>query len=528
MNAELKINLQNLGKNTNLTWLEWGRIHNVRISNITQNHFLTKINLKICIYHKKGVSLQGVTNLIQFITPFVANSTSTTMKVHIQHRSNFITETIKACIHSQIKEKTILEDNTTTMDNNNSLIPIQNAVQDIKVAILQSQERAARDINANQLTLYFSIGRYISENSRIQQWGSNAIATISEQLQKELPGLKGFGVSSIRNMRQFYEEWKNVIFTQSANPQSNIIQQPTAGEITLQNQQPMAGEIQSLTMTNVELAIQVSYLQFSNKFFDIQLAYYFLSISFTHHMEILFKTKTLEERIFYIQKTAEYKWDKYKLRDMLKKELYHHQSLMPNNFLVSMPKHSQALKAIEMFKDEYLLDYINVEELNVRDKSDVDESIVEQEIIHNVKNFIMMFGNDFTFVGNQYHLEKFGENEYVDLLFYNRELACLVAVELKKGKFKPSYLGQLQSYLKILDTEVRKPNENPSIGIILCREANKAYVEFVIQGYESPMGVATYKTAEDMPERLRKALPDVEELKKLIIEDGKNEYAHEH
>ena len=189
---------------------------------------------------------------------------------------------------------------------------------------------------------------------------------------------------------------------------------------------------------------------------------------------------------------------------------------MPNNFLKSLPKHSQALKAIEMFKDEYLLDYINVEELNARDKSEVDEKIVEQEIIHNVKNFIMMFGHDFTFVGNQYHLEKFGENEFIDLLFYNRELACMVAVELKKGKFKPAYLGQLQSYLQILDTDIRKPNENPSIGIILCREANKAYVEFVIQKYDSPMSVATYKTSADMPEELRKALPDEQQLKELL------------
>lgn len=405
------------------------------------------------------------------------------------------------------------------MDNNNSLIPLSKAVQEIKVAILQSQERAAKGVNANQLALYFSIGRYISENSRIQQWGSGAIAAISLQLQKELPGLKGFGVSSIRNMRQFYEEWKDVICVQPTNFEQNINHQPLAVDLKNKFQQPMAVINQSPTATHLESAIQLSELEFSKDTFDIQLAYFFLSVSFTHHMEILFKTNSIDERLFYIQKTAEYKWDKYNLRDMLKKDLYHHQSLMPNNFLATLPEHSQALKAIDMFKDEYLLDYINVEELNVRDKSDVDERIVEQEIIHNVKNFIMMFGNDFAFVGNQYHLEKFGENEYVDLLFYNRELACLVAVELKKGKFKPSYLGQLQSYLKILDTEVRKPNENQSIGIILCREANKTYVEFVIQSYENPMGVATYKTAENMPDRLRKALPDIEELKRIISKE---------
>lgn len=387
------------------------------------------------------------------------------------------------------------------------VITLSQAVETIKTAILQSQARAARNVSANQLALYFSVGGYISLNTRQQQWGSGAIETISERLQKELPGLQGFSERNIRNMRQFYEAWSNL-----------LIWQPAAAEMADQEKwQPSAAEIQSPLAT--QLLLTPSRLDFSRDVFDIELAHDFLSISFTHHMEILNKTNSLEQRLFYIQKSAEFNWNKYELRDQLKKDLYGHQSLMPNNFLKSLPKHSQALKAIEMFKDEYLLDYINVEELNVRDKSDVDEKIVEQEIIHNVKNFIMMFGHDFTFVGNQYHLEKFGENEFIDLLFYNRELACLVAVELKKGKFKPSYLGQLQSYLQILDTDIRKPNENPSIGIILCREANKAYVEFVIQNYDNPMGVATYKTSADMPEELRKALPDEEKLKELLSGD---------
>ena len=389
---------------------------------------------------------------------------------------------------------------------NIEVITLSQAVETIKTAILQSQVRAARNVSANQLALYFSVGGYISLNTRQQQWGSGAIKSISETLQKELPGLQGFSAESINKMRRFYEEWSAIVF-----------QSPLATKNENANQQPMVGEIQSPLATQLQLT--PSRLDFSRDVFDVEMAHDFLSISFTHHMEILFKTETLEQRLFYIQKSAEFKWNKYELRDQLKKDLYGHQSLMPNNFLKSLPKHSQALKAIEMFKDEYLLDYINVEELNVRDKSDVDEKIVEQEIIHNVKNFIMMFGHDFTFVGNQYHLEKFGENEFIDLLFYNRELVCLVAVELKKGKFKPSYLGQLQSYLKILDTDIRKPNENPSIGIILCREANKAYVEFVIQNYDSPMGVATYKTAADMPEELRKALPDEEQLKDLLSGD---------
>ena len=173
-------------------------------------------------------------------------------------------------------------------------------------------------------------------------------------------------------------------------------------------------------------------------------------------------------------------------------------------------------------KDSYSLEFINTEEIGERDKQDIDERVVEQQIVHNIKNFIMTFGNDFSFVGNQYHLEIYGEEFFPDLIFFNRELNALVVVELKTGKFKNGYLGQLMGYLQILDDKVRKPHENPSIGIVLCKSANQAYVEYVIKEYGKPMGVATYTTANDMPERLRKALPNEKEFKKLL-EGGSNE-----
>lgn len=129
---------------------------------------------------------------------------------------------------------------------------------------------------------------------------------------------------------------------------------------------------------------------------------------------------------------------------------------------------------------------------------------------------LLTFGRDFAFIGNQYHLEVYGVEHFPDLLFFNRELNAMVCVELKTGSFKPGYLGQLMAYLRILDDHVKKPHENPTIGIVLCKEADKEYVEYVIQDYNKPMGVATYTTSADMPEKLRKALPDSEELKKLL------------
>lgn len=377
---------------------------------------------------------------------------------------------------------------------------LANAVQVIKNAILQSQQRALVAINQEQLALYYGVGRFISENTRNRNWGKGAVDAISEQLRKELPGLRGFSAQNLRKMRSFYEEWKQlsdnslVATSEMANEQRNSF---------------VTKELTNSLVATSELPI----VQFKiDADFPI-LA--FLNIGFTHHYAIISKVKDIEERKFYIQFAAETKASVESLEQIIKSDLYHHQGNLPNNFRKVIPDQLQPFRAIAMFKDEYLLDFINTEELFVRDK-DRDERLIEQSIVQNVKNFIMTFGKDFTFVGNQYRLEKFGAEEFPDLLFFNRELAALVCVELKDGPFKPAYLGQLAAYLRILDDEVRKPNENPSIGIILCRSANKKFVEYVIQDYDRPMGVATYKTAADMDERLKRLLPSVEDLEKLL------------
>ena len=376
-----------------------------------------------------------------------------------------------------------------------SISKYRNAVSTIKQAILQSQYRAAKLVTGEQLSLYFGIGGYVSANSREGTWGTGAIDRISEQLRRELPGLRGFSASSIKDMRAFYEFWCQYINRQPMAVDLQIAENNTVIDIdsfALQNWSPLAVEI------NREE---------------------FLSVSFSHHIEILHKTKDIHEVLFYIHQTVIHKWDKYDLRDRLKSGLYKQQQSATNNFIQTMPVAS-ARKAIGMFKDEYLLDFINVEEMEVDNPADVDERVVEQAIVRNVKQFIMTFGRDFAYIGNQYHLEIFTNEMFPDLLFFNRELNCMVCVELKTGAFKPGYIGQLHTYMRVLDDKVKKPHENPTIGILLCKSADKAFVEYVISDYNSPMGVATYKTTADMDERMRKSLPDMEEMRKLLSDNS--------
>lgn len=378
------------------------------------------------------------------------------------------------------------------VDKINQSNELTGAVQLIKNAILRSQERALGLINQEQLALYYGIGRFISVNTRNKNWGKGFVEAISEQLRKELPGLRGFSSPSLRKMRTFYEEWRGL--------SDNLF--VTTNKLETEGQQNSFVATNDLPTLHFKMDTDFPITAFVN-------------IGFTHHYLIVSKVKDVAQREFYIQFAFDTKARVEELDRAIKEDLYVHRGNLPNNFEKSIPDKLQAYRAITMFKDEYLLDFINVEELFVRDK-DRDERIIEQSIVQNVKEFIMTFGKDFTFVGNQYHLEKYGVDLFPDLLFFNRELAALVCVELKDGPFKTSYLGQLAAYLRVLDDEVRKPNENPSIGIILCKSANKKFVEYVIQDYDKPMGVATYKTTADMNERLKKLLPSVEDLKKLL------------
>ena len=241
----------------------------------------------------------------------------------------------------------------------------------------------------------------------------------------------------------------------------------------------------------------------------------FLSISFTHHITILTLAKDWGERLFYIQYAADNKVNVEELGSVITKDLYHHQGQIPSNFLATIPDYKQAYRAIQMFKDEYLLDFINVEELGMHEE-EIDERVIEQSIVHNIKNFIMTFGRWFTFNGSQVHFDKLGYDHWIDLLFYNRDLRRLVVFELKKGRFKTAYLAQLSTYLRILNDDDRREGEEPPIGIILCKSADKAYVEYIMQDFRQPMGVATYKTADEMDAELMNVLPSKEQLEKLL------------
>ena len=366
-----------------------------------------------------------------------------------------------------------------------------NAVKAIKQAILESRYRAARHVNKEVLALNYGIGRFISINSRSAKWGSNAIAVISSLLRQELPGVKGYSEASIKMMRTFYEEWR-CIFENRQLPIDDLGNQLILSHINDKI------EIRQLVTDELSASDLAS----------------FLNVGFTNHYVILTKAKSKEERLFYIRRCATEFWKVETTKYYLSENLFKKEgTIQQTNFNKTIDNAAFKQRALQSFKDEYLLDFVNIEDPEL-----VDERVIEQRIIQNVKNFIMAFGADFTFMGNQYRLEVAGQEFSIDLLFFSRRLRSLVAFELKRGEFKPEYTGKMNFYLAALDKYVKLPDENPSIGIILCKTKNDEIVELSFSDTSKPMGVATYRTSQELPPEIRQALPDMEDLKKLITE----------
>jgi len=370
------------------------------------------------------------------------------------------------------------------------ILAYREAVQKIKGAILQSRYRVAESSNAEMLSLYYGVGKYISANTRSGKWGKRAIDAISVQLQGELPGLHGFSPSNMKNMRIFYEQWSSEFEANRQLPTADLI---IDDDLALIRQLPTA------ELGETKMAA-------------------FCRVGFTHHREILRKCETADERWYYIVRCANEFWSVISLKSHLRANDYASFGSLPNNFTLTIPNEQTAAVAVRSFRDEYLIDYVDIKE-----PDDYGERDVENAIVAEIKKLIMTMGDGFCFIGNQYRIIVAEEEFFVDMLFFSRNLQCLVAFELKKDKFRPADLGQLSFYLSALDKYVRKPNENRTIGILLCQEMNRTVVELAVQDYNKPMGVATYRLGAEIPEPYASLIPVIDGVQQILLSNGDTE-----
>lgn len=324
-------------------------------------------------------------------------------------------------------------------------------VKEIKDRILSSQYEALKKVNRELIDLYWNIGKDIVVKQEAYGWGKSVVKNLSQELQKEFVGMRGFSVQNLWNMRLFYIEYSN-------------------------NE-----KLQSLTR----------------------------EIGWTHNVVIFQKSKDDLERKFYILATKKFGWTYRVLSHQIDNQSYEKYLLNQTNFdkvLAEKYKH-QAKLAV---KDEYNFDFLEL-------SADHSEYELEIGLINRVREFLAQMGSDFAFMGNQYRLEVGDEEYFIDLLLYHRRLKSLVAIELKVGKFKPEYVGKMNFYLSVLNDTIKLSDENPSIGIIICKGKNRTVVEYALKDSTQPIGVATYKTTKELPQNLKEYLPTVTDIENSLI-----------
>lgn len=325
-------------------------------------------------------------------------------------------------------------------------------LQEIVEEIELHKIKAAWELNATQMQLYYSIGSLIVRKQQEQGWGKAIVEQLALDLPKLIPRAKSYSSRNLWYMRQFF-----IIYKDMAEQRKLTIQVPWGQNIL-----------------------------------------------------ILTKIQDDEQRKFYLNKTIEAGWSRKTLLNMIKARTYENQLIAPkkHNFKRTLPQNI-SIQADEILKSTYVLDFLNIEK-------DILERQLENRIIENIKIFILELGYGFTYIGNQYKLKLRDKEYYIDLLFYHRKLQCLVAIDLKIGEFMPEYAGKMNFYLNMLNDQVRLSNENPSIGIILCAEKDNIEVDYALQGVQNPIGVAEYTYKKRLPSSMKNDLPGVKELKDKV------------
>ena len=312
--------------------------------------------------------------------------------------------------------------------------------------IRSAQYDVMRAVNKEMISLYWDIGRQITERQKKLGWGKSVVENLSKDIQREFPGIQGFGVRNIWNMARFYSEY-----------QSNTILHPLVAEI-----------------------------------------------SWTKHICIMERCKDTQERRFYILATKRFGWTKNVLLHQIEAKAFENYLLGQSNYDQTLPDTIKQ-QAILALRDDYSLSFLDI-------AGDHSEHDFETAIVRNIRAFLMEFGHDFSFIGNQYRLEVGGQEYFIDLLLYSRRIQAMVAIELKVGDFKPEYKGKMEFYLNVLDETVKLPHENPSIGIIICKSKNRTIVEYALRHSSSPIGVATYSISSELPEHYKEMLPASQDI----------------
>lgn len=332
----------------------------------------------------------------------------------------------------------------------------------IKQRVVAARMRVALAANSELIRFYWELGSQIDEKQQYSQWGDKIIQQLSADLQKEFPEIKGFSTTNLKYCLRFYQFFAEL--------------QPSPF-----GQQPVD------------------------------------QIPWGHNIQIFTKCTSLEEASFYISQTLEQGWSRDVLALQLKSRLHERAGKTISNFSRTLPAPQSDL-AQQTLKDPYTFDFMQL-------TTPFNERDVEQQLTRHLTRFLLELGKGFAFVGRQYHLEIADNDYYLDLLFYHITLKCYVVIELKNKKFIPEYAGKLNFYLSAVDSLLKKDDDQPSIGLLLCRDKSNIEVEFALRDMNKPIGVSEYNLVEKLPDNLKGALPTVEEIERDLLQMQEDDLA---
>lgn len=326
------------------------------------------------------------------------------------------------------------------------------------ILIEEARNRAFQKVNQELVLLYFKVGQFVSEKVSSNAWGDNTVGELAEFIQSNYSGYKSFTRRGLYRMKQFYEVYSS---DQLISSLSNQL------------------ESYFLDLKDEKVSAVPTQLEDIKNQFLISLL---CKITWTNHLEILSKTKSAEEKFFYLVHCIKERWSMRDLRRQLN-TAYFERCILSNKMTSSMQKQIPA----GLFKAPYIFDFLDIPDTH-------SEKDLEKALINNLQKFILEMGKGLTYMGNQYRLQVGNKDYYTDLLFYHRDLQCLVLFELKIQEFEPEFLGKLNFYLEALDRDIKRPFENPSIGVLLCKGKDSEVVEYAMARTKSPAIIADYET----------------------------------
>lgn len=349
-------------------------------------------------------------------------------------------------------------------------------VAKIKAEIEIMRLRATMSVNQHLLFMYWKIGNIILEQQSAEGWGAKIIERLSNDLRKSFPDMKGTSARNLKYMRAFAEAYSEFAHPAIVQIEDDAIVQQAVAQIG----------------GNYRVFVQQAVAQ----------------IPWGQNVVILDRVKEQEQRLFYAKKAFENGWSRNVLVHQIESKLYHRQGKAITNFNTTLPAiHSDLAR--EILKDPYKFDFLNLSE-------EYFEKDLEGALVNHITKFLIELGAGFSYVGRQYHLEIGGEDFYIDLLFYHLKLRSYVVIELKTGKFIPEYASKLNFYLSAVDDLLKHPTDNPTLGILICKERNKIIAEYSLRDINKPMGIAEYELTQSIPENLKGNLPTIEEIEKEL------------